>query len=105
MIVWDDFGGFYDHVPPPRYDIMGLRAPYAGLDHLPWTRRGDNPDGGADDTVYGFSSVLRFIEELNGLKPMTDHDRRADPLSGSVRLHAGTRLDPLILEPRDCPES
>ena len=24
VIVWDDFGGFYDHVPPPHYDIMGL---------------------------------------------------------------------------------
>jgi phospholipase C len=24
VVVWDDFGGFYDHVPPPHYDIMGL---------------------------------------------------------------------------------
>src|SRR5439155_7842993 len=24
ILVWDDFGGFYDHVAPPHYDILGL---------------------------------------------------------------------------------
>ncbi|MET0800529.1 MAG: alkaline phosphatase family protein [Actinomycetota bacterium] len=106
VIVWDDFGGFYDHVAPPRYDIMGLGPRTPALIISPWTRRGDNPDGGwIDDNVYEFSSVLRFIEELHGLKPMTDRDRRADPLSGAFDFTQEPRLDPLILEPRDCPTS
>jgi phospholipase C len=106
VIVWDDFGGFYDHVPPPHYDVMGLGPRTPALIISPWTRRGDNPDGGAiDDTVYEFSSVLRFIEELHGLKPMTDRDARADPLSGAFDFTQEPRLEPLILEPRDCPSS
>ncbi|GIU97965.1 MAG: hypothetical protein KatS3mg013_1768 [Actinomycetota bacterium] len=107
VIVWDDFGGFYDHVPPPHYDIMGLGPRTPALIISPWTRRGDNPDGGyIDSTEYEFSSVLRFIEELHGLEPMTDRDARADPLSGAFDFTQEPRLDPLIIEPRDdCDEA
>ena len=104
VIVWDDFGGFYDHFVPPHYDIMGLRPRTPALIISPWTVRGDNPDGGSiDSTEYEFSSVLRFIENLHGLDPMTKRDRRADPLSGAFDFDQEPRLDPLILEPRDCP--
>ncbi|HEX7247438.1 MAG TPA: alkaline phosphatase family protein [Actinomycetota bacterium] len=106
VVVWDDFGGFYDHVPPPHYDVMGLGPRTPALIISPYTRAGDNPDGGAvDDNVYEFSSVLRFIEDLHGLEPMTDRDERADPLSGAFDFTSEPRLDPLILEPRDCPAS
>jgi phospholipase C len=104
VMVWDDFGGFYDHVPPPHYDVMGLGPRTPALIISPWTVQGDNPDGGSiDSTVYEFSSVLRFIENLHGLKPMTDRDRQADPLSGAFDFSQEPRLDPLIIEPRDCP--
>ena len=64
------------------------------------------PDGGSiDDTVYEFSSVLRFIEDLHGLKPMTGRDRRADPLSGAFDFSQEPRLGPLIVPPRDCPSA
>jgi phospholipase C len=102
VIVWDDFGGFYDHEPPPHYDIMGLGPRTPALIISPWTKPGDNPDGGSiDSTVYEFSSVLRFIEELHGLEPMTERDANADPLSGAFDFTQDPRLDPLILEPRD----
>jgi phospholipase C len=104
VIVWDDFGGFYDHVPPPHYDIMGLGPRTPALIISPWTTPGDNPEGGSiDSTDYEFSSVLRFIEDLHGLKPMTDRDAQADPLSGAFDFTQEPRLDPLILDPRDCP--
>lgn len=104
VIVWDDFGGFYDHVVPPHYDIMGLGPRTPALIISPWTKAGDNPEGGSiDSTVYEFSSVLRFIENLHGLKPMTDRDGQADPLSGAFDFEQEPRLDPLIIEPRDCP--
>ncbi|HWO71571.1 MAG TPA: alkaline phosphatase family protein [Actinomycetota bacterium] len=105
IIVWDDFGGFYDHVPPPHYDIMGLGPRTPALIISPWTRRGDNPDGGyIDHTVYEFSSVLAFIEHLFGLEPMTERDARADPLSGAFDFSRPPRLKKLILPYRqDCP--
>ncbi|HSL11792.1 MAG TPA: alkaline phosphatase family protein, partial [Actinomycetota bacterium] len=102
VIVWDDFGGFYDHEPPPHYDIMGLGPRTPALIISPWTRPGDNPDGGSiDSTVYEFSSVLRFIEELHELEPMTERDATADPLSGAFDFTRNPRLEPLVLEPRD----
>ena len=103
VIVWDDFGGFYDHLKPPRYDVMGLGPRTPALIISPWTRRGGNPDGGAvDDTVYEFSSVLSFIEELHGLEPMTERDAKADPLTGAFDFTKEPRLEPLILDKLDC---
>jgi phospholipase C len=104
VIVWDDFGGFYDHVVPPHYDVMGLGPRTPALIISPYTRTGDNPDGGyIDSTVYEFSSVLRFIEDLHGLDPMTDRDAQANPLSGAFDFTAPPNTKKLILQPRDCP--
>jgi phospholipase C len=103
VLVWDDFGGFYDHVPPPHVDVMGYGPRTPALVISPYARAGDNPDGGSiDSTEYEFSSVLRFIEDLHGLKPMTDRDRNADPLSGAFDFTQEPRLDVPELEPRDC---
>ena len=49
--------------------------------------------------------MLRFIEDLHGLKPMTNRDRRASPLAGAFDFSQEPRLDPLILQPRDCPSA
>jgi phospholipase C len=107
VLVWDDFGGFYDHVKPPHYDIMGLGPRTPALIISPWSRQGDNPDGGyIDHTTYEFSSVLKFIEDLHGLKPLTDRDARANPLRGAFDFTQEPRLDPLVLKPRSpCPSS
>ena len=105
VLVWDDFGGFYDHLPPPHYYIMGLGPRTPALIISPWTKRGQNPDGGhIDHTTYEFSSVLRFIEDLHGLKPMTERDAKASPLAGAFDFEAPPRLEKLLFPPRDCPE-
>jgi phospholipase C len=105
VVVWDDFGGFYDHVPPPHYDVMGLGPRTPALIISPWTRRGHNPGGGSiDHHTYEFSSVLRFIEDTFHLKPLTERDRRADPLSGAFDFHHASNDKPLILPYRsNCP--
>ncbi|MBI2238770.1 MAG: hypothetical protein HYU54_09655 [Actinobacteria bacterium] len=105
IIVWDDFGGFYDHVAPPHIDIMGLGPRTPALVISPWAKQGDNPDGGSiDSTEYEFSSVLRFIEELFGLPPMTERDANADPLTGAFDFTSPPRNEKLILPYRqDCP--
>jgi phospholipase C len=83
---------------------MGLGPRTPALIISPYTRTGDNPDGGyIDSTVYEFSSVLRFIEDLHGLDPMTDRDAQADPLSGAFDFTAPPNTKKLILKPRDCP--
>lgn len=104
VLVWDDFGGFYDHVKPPHYDIMGLGPRTPALIISPYTRRGDNPDGGyIDHTTYEFSSVLKFIEDLHDLKPLTDRDAQASPLAGAFDFTQPPRTDPLVLKDLTCP--
>jgi phospholipase C len=104
VVVWDDFGGFYDPVAPPQTDIMGLGPRTPALIISPYTRRGDNPDGGSvDSTEYEFSSVLAFIEQLFGLEPMTQRDARANPLLGALDFE-NPRFKRLVLPLReDCP--
>jgi phospholipase C len=105
VIVWDDFGGFYDHVVPPHYDIMGTGPRTPALIISPWTRSGDNRLGGAiDDHTYEFSSVLKFIEGIFEVDPLTKRDRTADPLSGAFDFSQEPNLEKLILPYRDeCP--
>jgi phospholipase C len=104
VVVWDDFGGFYDPVVPPQLDVMGLGPRTPALIISPYTIRGDNPSGGAvDDNVYEFSSVLGFIERVFDLEPMTERDAAADPLSGAFDFE-DPRFKKLILPLRDdCP--
>jgi phospholipase C len=105
VIIWDDFGGFYDHVPPPRLDIMGLGPRTPALIVSPWTVRGSNRQGGfVDHTQYESSSVLRFIEDRWGLPSLTSRDRQADPLAGALDFSQQPRMQKLILKERtDCP--
>ncbi len=104
VVVWDDFGGFYDHVKPPHYDIMGLGPRTPALIISAYTKSGDSPDGGyVDHTDYEFSSVLSFIEHNWGLQPMTQRDKQADPLSGAFDF-SRKPADPLVIDYRkDCP--
>jgi phospholipase C len=64
--VWDDWGGLYDHVPPPNG--LGFRTPAMTIS--PYAKRGY-----IDHTQGDFGSILRFIEYNWNLKhPLTlDH--------------------------------
>jgi phospholipase C len=99
IITWDDFGGFYDHVRPPHYDVMGLGPRVPLLIISPWTK-----EGYVDHDTYEFSSVLKFIESLHDLDPLTARDRRADNMMGAFDF--ATAKDPedrkLLLKPRPC---
>lgn len=99
FLVWDDFGGFYDHVAPPHYDVMGLgpRVPFLLIS--PWAR-----EGYIDSTEYEFSSVLKFIETVYGLGCMTGRDCRAHDMMTAFDFSSSSRPRErkLILEERDC---
>ena len=87
FLTWDDWGGFYDHVTPPRIDANGLGLRVPGLVISPYARTGF-----IDHQVYSFDSYLRFIEDdfLNGarLDPLTDGrpDSRPDVREDSSTL-------------------
>jgi len=77
FLAWDDWGGFYDHVAPPRVDGNGYGLRVPGLVISPYARRGY-----VDHQTLSFDAYLKFIEDdfLGGqrLDPKTDGrpDRR-----------------------------
>ena len=96
FLTWDDFGGFYDHVPPRHVDGFGLGPRVPFLIISPYAKHGH-----ISHTEYEFSSVLKFIEERFGLAPLTERDSLANDLLDSFDFHRRP-LRPLILEPRNC---
>ena len=94
FIMWDDFGGFYDHVHPPRVDDLGLGPRVPLLIVSPWARAGT-----VIHTTYEPSSILAFLERLYHLPPLTRRDREANDLMNAFDFHREP-LPPLILEPR-----
>jgi phospholipase C len=99
FMTWDDFGGFYDHVPPPQYDIMGLGPRVPMLIVSPYAK-----EGFVDKTVYEFSSVLKFIETVYDLEPMTQRDARASNMLNAFDFDqdVNPKDRKLILEQRSC---
>jgi|HubBroStandDraft_6_1064221.scaffolds.fasta_scaffold54387_2 phospholipase C len=61
IIVWDDWGGWYDNSTPPQLDYRGLGFRVPCLIVSPYAK-----DGYVDHTQYEFGSILKFIEEVNG---------------------------------------
>ncbi len=72
FVQWDDWGGLYDHVPPPfeDYDGLGFRVPLLVIS--PYAKRGY-----VSHVQYETASVLRFAEDLWGLDQLAAADRRA----------------------------
>ncbi len=81
VLTWDEYGGFYDHVSPPDEDgqSYGLRVPAIVIS--PYAR-----PGFVDHTTYDFTSVLRLIEDLSDLPPLSRRDARAHSLAGALAL-------------------
>ncbi|MGH9433593.1 MAG: alkaline phosphatase family protein, partial [Terriglobia bacterium] len=97
FLTWDDFGGFYDHVAPPPVDIYGLGPRVPLLIISPYAQAGY-----ISHTQYEFSSVLKFIEEVFSLPPLTERDANANDTTDSFNF-SQTPLSPLILSPQTCP--
>ena len=75
VITWDDFGGFYDHVPPPAADQFGYGPRVPLIVISPYAK-----EGFVSHTVYEFASVLRLIETRFNLAPLTTRDAIANSL-------------------------
>ena len=97
FITWDDYGGFYDHVPPPQVDDFGFGIRVPLLVISPYAR-----EGFVSHQLGEFSSVLRFVEDNWGLTQLTHRDREATPLLSAFDFERAPRPpDPLPLR-TDC---
>ena len=108
FITWDDWGGFYDHVAPPRVDANGYGIRVPALMISPWAR-----PGFIDHQTLSFDAYLKFIEDrfLGGARidPRTDGWPDSRPTVREDAPQLGDLypefnfdqqpLDPLILDP------
>jgi phospholipase C len=90
IVIYDEHGGFYDHVPPPqtvapgdtptdpensRYGFdftqLGVRVPAIIVSPL-------IPSTTIDHTIYDHTSVLATLEHIFGVQPLTSRDMQAN---------------------------
>jgi len=106
FIVYDEWGGFFDHVRPPSvrdarasrdsendFGQMGFRIPAVAIS--PWARRGH-----VSHQVSGFESILKLIEYRFGLRPLTTRDKHATNIGRTFDFEAKPRLEvPALPDP------
>jgi phospholipase C len=81
VVLWDDWGGFFDHVPPPIYDTqggLGFRFPMIIIS--PYVQ----PH--VEHTQYETTSVLRFIENNWNLGSLNQEDQRAASIGNAFNF-------------------
>jgi phospholipase C len=96
FITWDEFGGLYDHVPPPPKDEYGLGVRVPMLMVSPYVI-----PGYVSHTQYEFSSFLKLVEERFNLAPLTSRDANANDMLDSFNF-TQQPLAPLVLQNRQC---
>ena len=99
VVVYDEHGGFYDHVPPPNavrpddhqspegfaFDRLGVRVPAVLVS--PWVGQ----------TViheeFDHTSLLRYLSDKWNLRPLTERVTRAQSIGVALRLDGQPRED------------
>src|SRR5262249_42154144 len=65
IVTYDENGGFWDHVGPPKMDQWGPGSRVPTLIISPYAKKGY-----VDHTVMDTTSILAFIENRYGLEPL-----------------------------------
>jgi phospholipase C len=115
IVTWDEHGGFYDHVTPPRavapgdnagskhnkygftFEQYGVRVPAVVISPL-------IPANVIDHRLYDHASVPATLEKLFGLAPLTQRDANANDVTPLLSLSTPRTDAPLRLPdpaPRD----
>jgi phospholipase C len=110
IITYDEWGGFFDHVVPPRFpDLVsnpggdatnpdhgqaGFRVPAIVVSPFA-------PPGAVAKTVFEHSAILKLVEWRFGLASLTPRDAAAANLASVLDFTAPNRRPPTIAIPPD----
>ena len=104
FIAWDDWGGWYDHVPPPKVlkdcpewgcgFVYGFRVPLIVVS--PYAKQKY-----VSHVTHDFGSILKFIEGVYNLPSLGYADAYADDLSDCFQFNAAPRAFHPIRAPYD----
>ena len=113
VLNYDEWGGFFDHVPPPRAlapnntdtdlvngkALLGCRCPC--IVASPWTL-GTPSNPAVDHTVFDHTSVLKMIESVFGVKPLAARETSSDVgnLLSVINLNNSPQAAPMLPLPQ-----
>jgi phospholipase C len=78
IVTYDEYGGRWDHVPPPVVDRWGPGSRVPAVVISPYAKRGF-----VDHTRYDMTSILKFIETRWKLKPLSTRDAQANDMTAA----------------------
>lgn len=99
VMFWDDFGGFYDHVPPVSLSPykLGIRVPAIVIS--PYSK-----PHFIDKTRYDIRSVVKFVEQSFDLPQVMRYDRSEASIGNMLDL-TQTPLAAVMPKPMRCSAS
>jgi len=100
VITFDEWGGFFDHVPPPvardvnpAYTQCGFRVPCLLIS--PFAARGR-----VSHTTFDHTSILRLVEWRWALEPLSVRDEEANNLATALDFSRRVLSTPKLAAPR-----
>ena len=97
IVVWDDFGGFYDHVAPPAESKYSLGPRVPAIVISPYVK--------AHSIVHkqmDFRSIVKYVETQFNLPKLMQYNRGVNSI-GDMLNTSQTPLLPDVLQQRTCP--
>ena len=98
MLTYSNWGGWYDHVAPPRIDDYGYGFRVPALLVSPYARQGH-----IESSELDFTSILRFIEDNYNLKPLTARDASANSIAPAFDFSEPPREPQFVSAQSDAP--
>jgi acid phosphatase len=95
IVTYDENGGFWDHVAPPKGDRWGPGSRVPTLIASPFARK-----GAVDHTLYDTTSILRLITRRFDLPRLAGLQRRDAALAAHGSPPLGDLTNALSLPPR-----
>jgi phospholipase C len=88
VVLWDDWGGWYDDAAPPQLDFRGLGIRVGCIVISPYARTAAGAsEGYVSHTQYEYGSILKLVEEVFDLRPI------GPPSRGFTDTRAASMLD------------
>jgi phospholipase C len=91
ILMWDDYGGFYDHVPPIQTDEYGFGFRVPAIVISPYSKSGT-----IVHTQYDLTSPLKLVETAFGLSSLTPRDGGSNTMLDCFDF-SETPLPPVII--------
>ncbi len=85
LVTYDEFGGQWDHVPPPGMGTAGVHDAWGPGTRIPALLISRSfRTSGVDHTVYDTTSILATIEHSFSLAPLATRDAQVNDLTAAI---------------------